>query len=55
VLSDEFLQGHETTAICRSTDGADLYRMDKEIFVELLCKQQKAWSSLTEKSKHYQD
>ena len=27
--------------------------MEKEIFVELLCKQEKAWSSLTEKSKHY--
>jgi hypothetical protein len=29
----------DTTAICHSSEGADLYRMDRDVFVGLLGKQ----------------
>lgn len=45
--------GFKTTATCQSTDGAELYSMDKDTFIGLLGKQQATWQALTEKGKQF--
>ena len=46
------LDKYTTTAVCHSIDGAELYRLEKELFTSRLMPQSSTWGSLINKSNH---